>query len=358
MFFSPAPPAAAAAIADAERYLADPSWQPFHYEVSQRALTFAHVPRELQQRAVFLDRRFVGAAPKSAPIPIGQLDISRVKSAAGPVHFIFHTGFCCSTLLARALDIPSVALGLREPGVLVSFAQHWSNARQAAGALTALELTLDLLSRPLAAGETQIVKPSNVCNHLLPEVLHLRPDAKVLLMYSSLGDFLAAIAKRDIQGRAFARQVFQGFSSAIPLDVTFAPEEQMMQTDLQVAAQLWLMQMSFFNAVAAHYGPARVRTLSADAFLANKAEALTHVGEFFGLGLSDAQWAERAAEPIFQEHAKERGLAFDADAHAAALAATRGKYDVEIGAAESWARRLAEQVRAPLWLGETLLSAA
>lgn len=358
MFFTPQQPGAAPApmIANPASLVADAAWQPFEYDVAARAMTFAHLPRETQQRAVFLDRRFVAAAPKSPAVPISQLDPDQVSAAAGPLHFIFHTGFCCSTLLTRALDIPGVSMGLKEPGVLVSFARHWSNARQAAGALAALDLTLDLLSRPLALGESQIVKPSNVCNHLLPEVLHLRPDAKVLLMYSSLGDFLVAVAKRDIHGRAFARQAFQGFSSAIPLDISFAPEEQLTQTDLQIAAQLWLMQMSFFSAIAAHYGPSRVRAVSGDAFLANTETALAKVGAFFDLALTPAQWAEHAASPVFREHAKEQGLSFDASRRAADMSQTRSRYATEVSTAEEWARRLAAQGRTPMTLGETLLT--
>jgi hypothetical protein len=363
MFVSPQPgpgPSASvfqAAPADSAALVRDAAWQPFDYDVAARTMTFAHLPREAQQRAVFLDRRFVGAQSKSAPMPIASLDPDEVQAAAGPMHFIFHTGFCCSTLLTRALDIPGVSMGLKEPGVLVSFARHWSNARQAAGALSALSLTLDLLSRPLALGETQIVKPSNVCNHLLPEVLHLRPDAKVLLMYSSLSDFLLAVAKRDIHGRVFARQAFQGLAGAIPLDVTFAPEEQMMQTDLQIAAQLWLMQMSFFNVMATHYGPTRVRAMSGDAFLADTVTALTGASNFFGLGRSEAQWSELAAAPVFHEHAKEQGLPFDASKRSADLAQTRDRHAAEVATAAEWAKRLAAQARVPMALSETLLNA-
>ncbi len=342
---------------EADQLVGNGQWQPYDYDVAARELTFIELPRQVQRQAVFLDRRFIGAQPKSPPVKISALDPAKVRAAAGPLHFIFHTGFCCSTLFTRALDIPGVSMGLKEPGILVSFARHWSNARQAAGALSALSLTLDLLSRPLAPGETQIVKASNVCNHLLPEVLHLRPDAKVVLMYASLHDFLLAVAKRDISGRMFARQSFQGLSGAIPLDVAFAPEEQMMHTDLQIAAQLWLMQMSFFAAIAAHYGPERVRTISGDAFLQNTPAVLSRASDFFGLGLSEAQWAEHAATPVFREHAKEQGLAFDAEKRVADLKQTRDRHAAEVATAVEWGQRLAAQARANTALGETLLTA-
>jgi hypothetical protein len=91
---------------------------------------------------------------------------------AGPLHFIFHTAFCCSTLLTRALDIPGVSMGIKEPGVLTHFAYDSALGRQPPGAIAALSVTLDLLSRPLSPGETQIIKPSTPGNHLMPQMLH------------------------------------------------------------------------------------------------------------------------------------------------------------------------------------------
>ena len=185
---------------------------------------------------------------------MAQVNSVRAREQSGPMHFIFHTAFCCSTLMARALDVKGVSESLKEPGVLLSFARHWASPRQTPGALEALATTLNLLSRAEARDETRIVKASNAANHLLPEILHLRPESKILIMYSSLGGFLEAVARRDLGGRQFARQIFRGFADSIPLDITFSAEEQLLQTDLQIAAHAGLMQIAFFNAMIRHYG--------------------------------------------------------------------------------------------------------
>ena len=339
-----------------QTYVDDAAWVPHQYDAGADALSFVHLPREAQRAAVFLDRRFVGSAFRSPPAPIRALPAQTIRDAAGPLHFIFHTGFCCSTLLARALDIPGVSMGLKEPAVLLSFAQHWSTARQTPGALNALGVTLNLLSRPLSPGESQIVKPSNVASHLLPDVLHLRPDAKVLVLYSPLRSFLEAIARRDNGGRAFGRQIFQGFASSIPLQATFSPEEQLLLTDLQIAAQAWLMQMAFFASIIRHYGPQRVRTLNSEALLADSATTLGKVGKFFDLVQKTRDWSDIAAGPIFKEHAKEHGLPFDARAHRAQLAAAGATHANEINAVDDWARLVAQRANAPLTLGDTVLA--
>lgn len=339
-----------------QTYVDDAAWVPHQYEPSADTLSFVYLPREAQRAAVFLDRRFVGGAFRSPPAPIRALPAKQIRDAAGSLHFIFHTGFCCSTLLTRALDIPGVSMGLKEPAVLLSFAQHWSHARQTPGALNAMGVTLDLLSRPLSPGETQIVKPSNVANHLLPDVLHLLPNAKVVIVYSGLRSFLEAIARRDNGGRAFGRQIFQGFASSIPLQATFSVEEQLLLTDLQIAAQAWLMQMAFFASIIRHYGATRVRTLNSDALLADSAAALVKVGKFFGLAHKTRGWSDIAAGPVFKEHAKEHGLPFDARAHRAQLAAAGATHATEISAVEEWAQHVAQRANAPLTLGDTVLA--
>jgi len=334
-------------------YIQDPAWLPHTYDWRSDTLTFGHVPRDAQRRAVFLDSRFV--KPRLSPaIPAQDLRVDEVRAASGPAHFIFHTAFCCSTLLTRALDIPGVSMGLKEPGVLGSFAEYWSGSRRTPGAFSALSLTLDLLSRPLSPGETQIIKPSNVLNHIVPQLLHARPDAKALILYSSLDTFLRAIARRGLEGRAFARQVYQQFAPVIPIDNGFTQADTMLLTDLQIAAQAWMMQAAFLEAFAKRFGRATVRTLSSERFLADTAGTLTHVGQFFDLDLDKARAAEIVQSPVFSEHAKEFGRPFDAAAFEAQNKQAGAMYADELAAAKSWARNLAMSYDTPMTLGETL----
>lgn len=335
-------------------YITDPTWLPTRYDARNDSLIFVRVPVETRKRVVFLDDRFLGQAQQSPPISVARLLAANIDT--GPAHFIFHTAFCCSTLMTRALDLPHVAAGLKEPGVLVSFADHWSNARQTPGALNALSITLDLLSRPTAPGETQIIKATNAANHLLPEILHLRPDAKVLVMYSGLETFLESVTRRDFGGRSFARQMHQTFTDAIPLDIAFTQQEQMLHTDTQIAALVWLMQTAFFAQMQRYYGADRIRTLSSTRFLADPTSALVSAGAFFNLDASPTQWADVASGPVFREHAKERGRPFTTATHNAQLAHARNAHTRELQVTEDWAKEIAARCGAPLSLGDTLMA--
>jgi hypothetical protein len=336
-------------------YVQDPTWLPHLYDTREDTLVFAHLPREAQRRAVFLDPRFLARAPTSPPIPVQDLPADAIREAARPMHFIFHTGFCCSTLMTRAFDIPGVSMGVKEPSALVYFAELFSTGLRRPGALTACGLTLDLLSRPLESGETQIIKPSNLCNHIIPQILHLQPNANALILYSSLDAFLRAIARRGLEGRTFVRQVFRQFASSIPLEAGYTTDDLLLQTDLQIAAQAWLMQAAFFQSVIKRHG-ARVRLLNSDTFLADTARVLSQLSGFFGLGLEPEKIAAITSGPVFKEHAKNHGLAFGAADYRAQHDQAGATHFEEINAVRAWARTLAQRCDIPFTLEDNLLT--
>jgi hypothetical protein len=336
-------------------YVQDAAWVPSDYDARGDTLTFTHLPRETQRRVVFLDPRFIGGEPKSPPVAVASLPADLLADEAGPLHFIFHTGFCCSTLLTRALDIPGVCMGLKEPSVLASFASFWTTGRRTPGAISAVEAALNLLSRPLAVGETQIVKPSIVANHIIPQMLAARRDAKALVLCTSLDGFLRAIARRGQEGRSFAREVFQQFAGVIPLDTGIRDEDLLLLTDLQVAALGWLMQAEFMQQVAKRHGAGRVRIVNSDTFLDDKAGVLAALGDFFGLACDGPRWAETAESPVFREHAKEYGRAFDAASQRAQYEAVGAAHAEELMKAKDWARAVALRCGAPLALSDTLI---
>lgn len=338
------------------QYVQDSAWLPHFYDPHRDSLSFAYLPREAQRALTFLDPRYITRDAESPSIQIAQLPEHEIRQAAGPLHFIFHTGFCCSTLLTRALDVPGVSMGLKEPVVLANFADYWANSRRNAGAFEALSVTLDLLSRPLSPGETQIAKPSIVVNHIIPQLLHARQDAKAILLYSSLDTFMRAIARRGVEGRVFARQLFRQFAPVNPLDSGYSDDDAMLQSDLQIAAQAWLMQISFMEQITKRFGIDRIRVLNAETFLRDTASTLTQVGAFFDFDLSVERAQTIAGSDIFREHAKELGRPFDAAAQKAQYEEAGEAHREELMMTKDWARALAIRCDAPLTLAETLFS--
>lgn len=245
-------------------------------------------------------------------------------------------------------------MGLKEPNILVALANIPVSARRERDA-AALRISLDLLSRPLELGETQIVKPSNAANTLAGEILDVRSDAKAVVLHSSLDDFLRSIAARGLHGRLFARSLFLHFAREIPLSAGYTANDLLQQSDLQIAAQAWLMQARYLASVAQHFGPARVRFLSSKALLADTPGVLSALADFFNVDGSADYWREVATGPVFTRHSKSPDRAFDADARAAAQTAVRAAHGDEVDAVLQWSAALARHCAAPLHLGDTLV---
>ena len=350
-------PTASTTIASAQDLAAlvrDPNWMPSAYDVRRNALNFAYLDRQSRAEAVFLDGRFVRSARLSGYVSATELPRDMIREVSGPLHFIFHTAFCCSTLLTRALDQPGFSMGLKEPSVFAGFARPRASGRVALGSIGALETTLNLLSRPLIGHETQVVKLNNVFTALIPQMMGLRPDAKAILLYSPLENFLRAVTRRGPEGRVYARELYQALSIVMPLDVSFTDEQLMLQTDMQIAAQAWLMQVACFRQLELHY-PHRVRTLSSDTLIADPAAALAKLCDFLAIDLDDEARASIVNGPVFREHAKKPGVAFDGAAYAQQRQSAEG-YGVEIARAVQWASKLAQQTETPMTLGDTLVT--
>ncbi len=332
--------------------LRDPRWLPYSYNAQHKALTFAYAPRDVQQRVPFLDHRFLAEAPRVGPIPLNALPLDAIKQSARPLHFIFHTAFCCSTLLARAFDAPGYSMGLKEPSVLI-YLRH-AAATPNADTDAAIVATLDLLSRS-AAGETNVVKPSHLVTPLAPDIMRLKPDTKALILHSSLDSFLRSTARKGLAGRTFARETFADLETSIALRSGLPPAQRLLLTDLQIAAEAWLMQSALLQAMLQRFGRGRIRTLNGDVLLAEKASILPRISRFFGLKGDDAYWADVANGPVFDRHGKDPRHAFSTEARRSQLDKMGEVHADEIKPVLQWAEKLAAQCDVPLDLGNTLL---
>jgi len=269
------------------------------------------------------------------------------QAERAPIHFVFHTSFCCSTLLAKALEVPGISSTLKEPDVLINVANRLIRSDDSANR-ERLELVLRLLERPSAAGETIIVKPTNFANRLLDVVLAKRPESRAVLLYSDVETFLRSLLKRGLFGRIFGRKLFSQLRGWSPLDFAFSTDQLLEQTDVQIAALAWLMQIHHLDSVARAFGPERVMVLDAAALLADPTAAIDKAQKLFGLGLSNEQVAAIASGPVFSKHSKLSDRAYDAQEREREHEAAAKVHAEELDMVVQWIAAVASQVGAPL----------
>ncbi|MFZ9396262.1 MAG: hypothetical protein ACO25F_09415 [Erythrobacter sp.] len=259
----------------------DPAWLAHRYDESNDTIRFVRYERHERAAVPFL---IDGLLPSREFQPLSRSE-ARQQAGDAPVHFIFHSGFCCSTLLAAALDQPGLASSFSEPTIL-NDAIGWRLRGAPVGDVGELvDDALRLLGRPFAGDPASILKPSTVVNGLAEAMLAIRPQARAVLMYAPLRDFLISIAKKGLEGRLWVRDLLLKCRAERRTEVLgFSDYDLLGQTDLQVAALDWLMQQAVFARLVERF-PDRVRSLSSESFLGQPEETIRLASALFGLPL-------------------------------------------------------------------------
>lgn len=254
-------------------------------------------------------------------------------------HYIFHSAFSCSTLLARALDVPGVSIALREPQILNELAALRRNGAEDEDLLRCIAR---LLARPFGPGEAVVVKPSNVVNNLAAPLMQLDSRTRAIFMYAPLPRFLHSVARKGMWGRIWARRLFAVMRRDAGADFGFSDAELFEQTDLQIAALGWLQQHAHFMSLLSRF-PGRILTLDSETFLAAKERCLVAINDHFALGGRPEEWAAVAGSSVFSTHSKELGRDFlETDGVLPADKATA--FDEEINMLVSWVESVAQHI--------------
>jgi hypothetical protein len=322
---------------DLASVIADPRWLPAHWDSTQQKIDFAWLKRSDHSKLPFLSQQYLSPlAPPAASFPMGAVAEASGRLEGGP-NYIFHSAFCCSTLLARALDVPGTAMTLNEPQILIELA---SAARGQLLHQPLLAMAIRLLGRPFGAGERVIVKPGNEANLLAPALMDLDPDARAIFLYAPLARFLGSVAGKGMWGRIWSRRLCLLLRRDTGLTLGLSDNDLLELTDLQAAALAWLMHRAQKLSLVQRFG-ARVRLLDSETFLARRAETLAAAGAHFGLALDDKQARQIADGLVFRTHSKELGRAVDPE-QPLAQREPIAVIDEEIEMVGTWARAMAD----------------
>lgn len=324
--------------------LADPEWYAHRFVESDDAFRFVRLKRARHAGVPFLTDDYLGELGPSCDVPAAEVLGALGK---GRLHFLFHSAFCGSTMLVRALDRPGMAMGLSEPRTLndmVGFRQRGADSRAVARASDA---ALRLLARPYGAGEAVVVKPSNLVNPLAELLLALQPEARAVFLHAPLETFLVSVVRKGLHCRLWVRELLESYLREGYVDLGFEPGDYFRMSDLQVGAVGWLAQHARFQQLAAKLGDGRIKGLDADRMLTDPARAIAAVTDHYGLDCDAAAIAGIVSGPAFARHSKS-GSAFTPETRDAEYAAARVAHGEEIGMVIAWAEKVAESAGVPM----------
>jgi len=315
-------------------------WLAHRFDESKNEIRFVDYDRATRASVPFLTDDYLPARPFRAE---PRERARALAPASTPIHFVFHSGFCCSTLFTRCFDQPGLASAFSEPMILNDVVGWRKRGAPPADVGRLLDDALSLLARPFEGDRAAIVKPSTVVNGLAAAMMAIRTDARGILMHAPIEDFLTSIAKKGIDGRLWVRELFLTMRREGLVDgLGFSDEQFFSQTDLQIAAAAWLGQQRAFAHLIETY-PDRVRSLGSEDFLANTAKALTAGSAFFGLGMSQDQ-VELARQNTLTLDSK-GGRPFSGKARKAEYRAARDAYGDEIDKVRTWALAVADATK-------------
>lgn len=346
------------AIVDDAQWLAhryDPGHDAFHFRKVERAeraavpfLTDLHLGEE--GAPVVLRRADCRDTHGAAPAPHTRAP-GRSINAPAPLHFLFHSAYCASTMLAHALDQPGVATSLSEPVLLndmVGWRRRGASPRDHAAVM---DDALSMLGRGFTADEAVIVKPSNIFNPLARGALTLRPQARAILLHAPLRDFLLSVARKGMWCRLWCRELLEGYLADGYVQLGFEARDYFRQSDLQVAAVGWLAQQQAFAALLA-WAPDRIASLDSAVLTQNPVAAVAAAMDHLGL---DGDRTAIADHPALGRNSKS-GAPFAAGERQRDLAAAEAAYGEEIAQVVGWIEAVADQAGIPLTLAAPLLT--
>ncbi len=253
-------------------------------DLPRRELEFLHLDPGAYRDSAFLDHRLRSQMREPLRVPLdAMMKLVLGPTLQRPMDYIFHTSFCCSTLISRCLDMEGVSCGLREPAVLMQMANGKRLGSTGPDRQAVLDTILILLGKCAAPGEVPVIKPTNAANNLAEDVLRMPGTQGTLLLYSNLKYFLVSILKKGEPGRAFVRMLFGVIRADSERTRSLDPEALSRLTDLQIAAFTWYAQMDAYLRLLEQFPEKRIATLDCDVFLADPVATLVKLCGLFGI---------------------------------------------------------------------------
>jgi hypothetical protein len=282
----------------------------------RRTATFIMMNRANYVRSSFLDDRAVRDDLSDYQLNLDDLlDIYESSAVrVRPVHYIFHMGFGCSTLLARCLESVKGCFVLKEPLALHQLAAARSEIGDAPDALLSwhktLRLAVSLLSKTYSPSDAVIIKAD--CATVLDDLLDLHDESRGLFMYSERRSFLVSILKSHERREWVRRRLSESLRRAGRFGDGGSPLNANVNdlSDAEAAGLFWLTQIFIYRKLQASYD-SRLLALNGDEFVESPYEALSELLKHLGLKGVGRRWFNRACGRVLASHSKTPGLRYD-----------------------------------------------
>lgn len=311
----------------------NPQHFPIDYFPAIDSLALMEISHATIAGANFLDRRLPLSFDNAQIVSITQCRYVDVSPAV-----LFHTAFCGSTLLSRALQAPPAVVALREPSALLALAMATlrPEAFPPAQIERAARVLLGLLGRPWEPAGRVLIKPTNQVNRILPMLLRLSPASRAVLLYSSLEQFILSCLKKLPEAETRVHWMAQALLPGTQLEKRLGIPVARPFNLVEAVVLTWYAQMEIFAlALSADEGD-RLRSIDIDVLLAEPQSAVAAAAGWLQLqGAHEGLEARVVA--TFSRSAKSQSRAFDSNQRNKENTLVRERFGPLIRQALQWA---------------------
>ncbi len=319
--------------------LEDPRHFPVSYDASADAFCFASIDASTLA-APFLDARMGDAWARKQALPMPGVDPSTTVAPA----WLFHTAFCCSTLLARALHAPPHAIALKEPHALTDLATLSLSPDPAASDRlgTRIGEACHLLARPWAPSGRVLIKPTNAVNRLIPRLLDATPDSRAVLLHGSLEEFLYSCLKKLPGAEQPLRWMVQYLLPGTQLQQALGVSPTHPFNPVESSVLVWHAQVERYADALVNDPRDRLRSLDMTRLLDDPPAMVAAVAGWLGLDTGEddmGQAFDARVEAVFTRNSKDPGRQYGPDTRARERAELRERLGPIVDAALEWSSR-------------------
>lgn len=262
------------------KQLAEAGWFPADLHVPQRQFTMLRIAQDVLERSVFLDTRIEADIETGQPLNADAICVQQPERLG----WLFHTSFCASTLLARALHDPPRCMVLKEPLVLRRLADA-RHSRWAVPFDDLIEKSAWLLGRPWQVGGSVVVKPTHAALNMATDLMAHTSQSHAIVLTSSLRDFLISNIKKTAETQAKIGVLAERALGACSLHERLSATALSPPDMLCAAAVQWAAQREVVAELLQAVGPQRVRILDMQDLEADLLSAVTQVATWLGVDI-------------------------------------------------------------------------
>ena len=332
--------------------LANARWFAVDLHVPERRFGMLQLDDDQVGRASFLDTRLDAPIARAAALPVAR--VASAKLPRAPIAWLFHTSFCASTLLARALHVPPFAFALKEPLVL----RRLSDARHAGWKLDGLIApTIKMLGRPWHPGGAVVIKPTHVALNVAEPLLAAAPASRAVILTSSLDDFLISNLKKSPESRSKIPVLVERALRTTAFGDRLPPAGKQPPDPVCAAGLQWAAQREHVLDLVTKLGPTRIRALSAEVLLADVVAGVAACARWLQLAIPDDALAAHTREEA-RRNAKQLDAPYGPAQRAHEAATVTHHYGDALASARAWldahvlpAMRPAARSDPPPWPG-------